>query len=170
MQCRLTLLLIVQSLVWLCVILMHSNRRGNCLYWEWVFHSEFVFAFKSLAGNTATVIIFSISINIILSRVGVRTVRFDKKFFIKRISQNFEKRLLASSCLSVRLTPRPSAWNNWAPHWTDFHEIWHLSIFRKSVQETQVSLKSDNQYTCVSCSVLLRMRKVSDKWCREWGG
>jgi hypothetical protein len=29
------------------------------------------------------------------------------------------------------------------PQWTDFHEIWHLSIFRKSVDNIQVSLKYD---------------------------
>ena len=28
-------------------------------------------------------------------------------------------------------------------HWTDFHEIWYLSLFRKSVAKNQVSLKSD---------------------------
>ena len=28
-------------------------------------------------------------------------------------------------------------------HWTDFHEISYLIIFRKSVEEIQVSLKSD---------------------------
>jgi len=27
-------------------------------------------------------------------------------------------------------------------HWTDFHEILYLSIFRKFVEKTQVSLKS----------------------------
>ena len=26
-------------------------------------------------------------------------------------------------------------------HWTDFHEIWYLSIFRKFVEKIQVSLK-----------------------------
>ena len=32
-------------------------------------------------------------------------------------------------------------------HWTNFHEIWYLSIFWKSVQKIQVSLKSDtNKY------------------------
>ena len=33
-------------------------------------------------------------------------------------------------------------------HFTDFHEIWYLSIFKKSVQKIQVSLKSDmsNEY------------------------
>ena len=24
------------------------------------------------------------------------------------------------------------------PHWTDFHEIWYLTIFRKSVEKIQV--------------------------------
>ena len=28
-------------------------------------------------------------------------------------------------------------------NWTDFHEIWYLSIFRESVEKIQVSLKSD---------------------------
>jgi hypothetical protein len=28
-------------------------------------------------------------------------------------------------------------------HWTGFHEIWYFSIFRKSVEKIQVSLKSD---------------------------
>jgi len=63
-------------------------------------------------------------------------------------------------------------------HWTDFHEIWYLSIFRKSVEKIQVSLKSnknnsgtllEDHYTffIVSRSVLLRMKNVSDKRCRE---
>jgi hypothetical protein len=34
-------------------------------------------------------------------------------------------------CLSVR----PSARNNFGSHWMDFHEIWYLSIFRKSVEK-----------------------------------
>jgi hypothetical protein len=29
-------------------------------------------------------------------------------------------------------------------HWTDFHEIWYLSIFQNSVKKIQVLLKSDN--------------------------
>jgi len=31
-------------------------------------------------------------------------------------------------------------------HWTDFHEISYLNIFRISVEEIIVSLKSDNNY------------------------
>jgi hypothetical protein len=30
-------------------------------------------------------------------------------------------------------------------HWTNFHEFWYLSIFRKSVEKVQVSLKSDKK-------------------------
>jgi hypothetical protein len=57
---------------------------------------------------------------------------------------------------------------------TDFHEIWCLNIFQKSVQKIQVALKSDetNRYfiwrsiLIIPCSGL-RMRNVSDKSCRE---
>jgi len=28
-------------------------------------------------------------------------------------------------------------------HWTDFHEIWYLCMFRKSVEKIRVSLWSD---------------------------
>jgi len=54
----------------------------------------------------------------------------------------FEKLLKAtisfvmSVCPSVRMEQLRS-------HWTDFHEIRYLSIFRKSVEKIQVSLKSD---------------------------
>ena len=57
-----------------------------------------------------------------------------------------------------------------------FHEMWYLTIFQKSFEKIQVSLKSDNknnmshedQYTfmIISHSLLLRMRNVSDKSCR----
>jgi hypothetical protein len=40
------------------------------------------------------------------------------------------------------------------PHWTDFHEIWHLNSFKKSVEKNS------------SC-IPLRMRDVSDKICRK---
>jgi hypothetical protein len=62
-------------------------------------------------------------------------------------------------------------------HWMDFHEIKCLSSFHKSVKKIQVSLKSDkimgilhgDRYTFLitSHSVLLRMRSVLDKGCRE---
>ena len=61
-------------------------------------------------------------------------------------------------------------------HWADFHEIVYLNIFRKSVK-IQISLKSgknngtlhEDQYTFLitSCSVLLRIRNVSDEIWRD---
>ena len=43
--------------------------------------------------------------------------------------------------LSVRMEQRGS-------HWTDFHEVYYLSIFLKSTEKVHVSLKSDenNRY------------------------
>ena len=61
-------------------------------------------------------------------------------------------------------------------YWTDSPEILYLNVFRKSVEEILVSLKRDrtsilleDQYTFVIVSrpVLLRMRNVSDKSCRD---
>jgi hypothetical protein len=53
---------------------------------------------------------------------------------------------------------------------TDFHEIWYLCIFRKSVEKIQVSLKSDKNngtlhedlctFMMISRWILLRMRNV----------
>ena len=75
------------------------------------------------------------------------------------------------------MSVRPSAWNNSAPIGRIFHEIWHLNIFRRSVRKIQFSLKSDKisgtlhedqfKFLIISRSVLLRMRNVSDKSCRE---
>ena len=62
-------------------------------------------------------------------------------------------------------------------HWTDFYEILYLIIFKKSVKKTQVSLQSDKNkgalcedqcmFIVISCSLLLRMRNISDKNCTE---
>jgi hypothetical protein len=57
------------------------------------------------------------------------------ELFLAR-SEKCEKRLLASSYLSFRMEQLGS-------HWTDFHEILYLRIFRKYVEKIQVSLKSD---------------------------
>jgi hypothetical protein len=47
-------------------------------------------------------------------------------------SQNCEKRQLNSSCLSICLSV---CMEKLCSHWTDFHEIWYLNMFRKSVKE-----------------------------------
>ena len=59
-------------------------------------------------------------------------------------------------------------------HWTDFHEIWCLSILRKTVEKIQVSLKCDkkNGYFrpldifIMPSWVLFKMSNISDKPCR----
>jgi hypothetical protein len=52
-------------------------------------------------------------------------------------SQNCEKQLSASSSVY------PSAgMENLVSHWTDFHEIWYQSTFRKPDQKSPVALKS----------------------------
>jgi len=55
-------------------------------------------------------------------------------------SKSCEKGLLAPSCLSVfvSLTVRMKKLDS---HWTDFHEISYLHVFRKSVEKIQVLLK-----------------------------
>jgi hypothetical protein len=41
-----------------------------------------------------------------------------------------------SVCVSVRMEQLCS-------NWADFHEIWYLSVFQKSVEKIQLSLKYD---------------------------
>jgi hypothetical protein len=62
-------------------------------------------------------------------------------------------------------------------HWTDFREMWHLRVFRNSVERIQVWLKYDrnNGYLCgvltkfmiISRWIVLRIRNVSGKIRRE---
>jgi len=61
------------------------------------------------------------------------------ELFVFRRVRKTETQLKArylSVCLSFRM-------NQLVFHWTDFHKIWHLSIFRKSVEKFEVSLKSN---------------------------
>ena len=81
-------------------------------------------------------------------------------------------------CVYVCLSARPPGrLEQLGSHWTDFDEAWYLCIFRKSVEKIQVSLKSENKngyftwrlftFMTISHSVLLRMRDVLHKRCRE---
>jgi len=79
-----------------------------------------------------------------------------------------------SVCVSVRPSVRVE---EHGCHWTEFYEVWFLGICRKSVEKIQVSLKSDTIYRyfiwtpisfmITSRSILLIMRNVLDKSCRE---
>ena len=79
-----------------------------------------------------------------------------------------------SVCPPVRLSICPSVRiKQLGSHWTDFHEIRYLKIFRKSVGEIRGSLKwtrlkgtlreEQCKFFIISCSFRLRMRNVADK-------
>jgi hypothetical protein len=54
----------------------------------------------------------------------------------------FEK--LRRATISFAMSVRPSVhMEQIGSHWTDFHEIWYLNIFRKTVEKIQILLKSD---------------------------
>jgi hypothetical protein len=56
----------------------------------------------------------------------------------------FEFTELRKETTSLVMSVRPSArMEQLGSHWTDSNEISYWSIFRKSVEENQVSLKSD---------------------------
>ena len=91
--------------------------------------------------------------------------------YLRVRSQNCENGCyLRHVCLSVPMEKLGS-------HWTDFHEFLYLTIYRKCVDEVQVTLKSNKiivtlhecRYTfmIIARSVLLRMRNSSRKRCRE---
>ena len=69
--------------------------------------------------------------------------------------------LVLSSCPSVRLSVRPSILSSFR------HEILHLIIFRKFIDEVQVSLKYDKNKGHLTWSLwnLLWTKHVSDKSC-----
>jgi len=87
--------------------------------------------------------------------------------------QNCGKRLLALPCLSVCLSLCIEQFNS---HWMDFHEVWYLGIFKKLLDSVSLKCDKNNGYflcedVCtfmlVSPWMLLRLRNVSNKTCRE---
>ena len=54
--------------------------------------------------------------------------------------RHVRKTVKSDYCLQHNLSARTEQLGS---HWTDFHEIWHLSILRKSVYKILVPLKSD---------------------------
>ena len=75
--------------------------------------------------------------------------------------ENCEKRIVASSRLSVHPPPPPHpsirhsvCTEQLGSRWTDFHKIWYLSILRESVEKVQVTLISDrNNNGCFTWSL-----------------
>ena len=94
--------------------------------------------------------------------------------FLKMLSQSCEKRLLASSCLSVC----PSTLRSSAPAGQIFIKYDVIVFFENLSRQFQVSLIRDqnNSRSCtcrlctfmiVPCSVLPTIRNASNKTCRE---
>ena len=59
--------------------------------------------------------------------------------------QNTEKQLWTSLCLSAHLSVHKEQLGS---YWTDFHEIWYLTISQKTVKKIQAQLQCDkiNEY------------------------
>ena len=58
------------------------------------------------------------------------------------------RKAIVNVFMSVRLSLRMEQLGS---HWTDFDEIWCLRLFRKSVETTQVLLKSENNNGYFTC-------------------
>jgi len=94
--------------------------------------------------------------------------------FVRCVQENFEKRLLASSCLSVRPSVRIE---KFCSHWTDFYEICWGGFFEKLSRKikfhenrtriTGTLHEHQNTFLIISRSVLLTTRNVSDQNCKE---
>jgi hypothetical protein len=68
------------------------------------------------------------------------------------------------SYLSVRPSLRMEQLGS---HWTDFYEIWYLSIFRKFIEKIQVSCKSDNNsghFTWTPMHIFIYLAQLFLKW------
>ena len=65
------------------------------------------------------------------------TILLESSCYFRRLLK-IAKRETVSFIVSVRLCARMEQLGT---HGKDFHEIWYLSIFRKSVQKIQVTLK-----------------------------
>jgi len=88
---------------------------------------------------------------------------------------------IVRATISWIMSVRPSVLMEFfSSHWKDFHKIWYLRILCKSVEQIQISLKSEknngylilrrmcsNTFIITSRLILRRVREVSDKPCRN---
>jgi hypothetical protein len=65
-------------------------------------------------------------------------------YYFEALPQNFEKRLLASSCLSICPSVRLTAWNNLVPIGRIFVKF-DIRVLKKICQKNPVALKYDNK-------------------------
>jgi len=94
----------------------------------------------SLCGRKCILTVYIVGL---ISPFEVLGRKIERKDFLGPFAK-LRKRLLASPCLSVRPSARLSLLvEKLSSHWTDFHEIRYLSIFRETAEKIQVSLKSN---------------------------
>jgi hypothetical protein len=80
---------------------------------------------------------YALGTNLRVSKM-VQNYIFRFKGFLGAFPKNCGKRLLASSCPSVRPSVRTE---QLVSHWTDFNEIWYLSTFLKNCRENSSFIK-----------------------------
>ena len=84
--------------------------------------------------------------------------------FFGCVRKTAQKILLASPCLSVRLSVRMEQLSS---HWTYFHEIIYLSIFRKSVREFKFHYNLTRKISNLHNS-LHKLMIISAEFISEW--
>ena len=105
--------------------------------------------------------------------LGIPTSHSRTHAFLDAFAEMRKAAISFVMCLSVLLP----AWDNSAPTGRIFTKFCIWVFFRKTSEKNQVSLKSEknnctlrnDQYTffMICCSVLLKMRNISDKSCIE---
>jgi hypothetical protein len=143
-----------------------------------------VYVIKFSAGLEVAVVSFWSYMLIFLTRVvvllslsarGLGPILSPKCYVFRIVCKIARKPVLASSYLPVRLSVRMEQLGS---PWTDFHEVWYLNIFRKSVEKIQILLKYDKNtgyFKCkpthlcdhISIFFLFRMRNISEKCGKE---
>jgi len=116
-----------------------------------------------------------------LGRHRLQHLRTNQKYcmsYVKLLTHNFRRiRKMAKTTISYVMSVRLSEWNNLGSHSTDVHVIWCVECFSKICPENSWFIKIGQErlvfymktkiHLNISRSVLLRMRSVSDKNCRE---
>ena len=78
-----------------------------------------------------------------LSQYTCRSV-FNTDDYIEYVFRRFRKIEKATISFVLPLRPSICPRGTVGSNWTDFHEVWYLSIFRKSDEKIPFSLKSVN--------------------------
>ena len=97
------------------------------------------YSLSTTPSQSTTLVLYTKKLRILLPTAHLFLGSFPK---LQKATISFVISVCLSVCLCLSVCP--SVRIELGPHWTDFHYIWHLNIFRPSVEKTQVLLKSDN--------------------------